>query len=213
VDRVVQTSYTLGVSVAQPRTDKGRATRNRVLDAAAALVFEHGVAGTTLDDVRAAANVSKSQLYHYFADKDDLVHAVIDRTVEQVLGAQPRLTNLSSWAAIAGWFDDLVQLQVDRHAIGGCPIGSLAGELAETDEQARMELAAGFDRWEAPLRDGLRQMQANGKVRPTADSARLATATLAAIQGGLVLTQTRRDPQQLRIALDAAYAYLRSFAA
>ena len=201
------------MTVAEPRTDKGRATRNRVLDAATELVFEHGVAGTTLDDVRAAANVSKSQLYHYFADKEDLVHAVIDRTVEQVLGAQPRLTNLSSWAAIAAWFDDLVQLQIDRHAIGGCPIGSLAGELAETDEQARTELAAGFDRWEAPLRDGLGQMQANGKLRRSADPARLATATLASIQGGLVLTQTRRDPQQLRIALDAANAYLRSFAA
>jgi AcrR family transcriptional regulator len=201
------------MTVAEPRTDKGRATRNRVLDAATELVFEHGVAGTTLDDVRAAANVSKGQLYHYFADKGDLVHAVIDRTVEQVLGAQPRLTNLSSWAAIAAWFDDLVQLQVDRHAIGGCPIGSLAGELAETDEQARTELAAGFDRWEAPLRDGLRQMQANGKLQRSADPARLATATLASIQGGLVLTQTRRDPQQLRIALDAANAYLRSFAA
>jgi len=201
------------MTVAEPRTDKGRATRNRVLDAATALVFEHGVAGTTLDDVRAAANVSKGQLYHYFADKEDLVHAVIDRTVQQVLDAQPQLIDLSSWAAIAAWFDDLVQLQVDRQAIGGCPIGSLAGELAETDEQARTELAAGFERWEAPLRDGLRQMQADGKLRRGADPARLATATLAAIQGGLVLTQTRRDPQQLRIALDAAYAYLRSCAA
>jgi TetR/AcrR family transcriptional repressor of nem operon len=199
--------------VSEPVTDKGRATRNRVLDAAAALVFEHGVAGTTLDDVRAAANVSKGQLYHYFADKEDLVHAVIDRTIQQVLDAQPRLLDLSSWAAIAAWFDDLVQLQVDRHAVGGCPIGSLAGELAETDEQARTELAAGFDRWEAPLREGLRQMQAGGQLMRGADPARLATATLAAIQGGLVLTQTRRDPQQLRIALDAAYAYLRSFAA
>ena len=184
-----------------------------MLDAAAALVFEHGVAGTTLDDVRAAANVSKGQLYHYFADKEDLVHAVIDRTIEQVLDAQPRLIDLSSWAAIDAWFDDLVQLQIDRHAIGGCPIGGLASELVETDEQAREELAAGFDRWETPLREGLRQMQASGKVRRGADAARLATATLAAIQGGLVLTQTRRDPQQLRIALDAAYAYLRSFAA
>ena len=201
------------MTVAEPHTDKGRATRNRVLDAAAGLVFEHGVAGTTLDDVRAAANVSKGQLYHYFADKEDLVHAVIDRTVQQVLDAQPRLIDLSSWAAIASWFDDLVQLQVDRHAIGGCPIGSLAGELAETDEQARTEIAAGFDRWEAPLRKGLVQMQADGKLRRRADPARLATATLAAIQGGLVLTQTRRDPEQLRIALDAAYAYLRSFAA
>ena len=201
------------MAVPEPRTDKGRATRDRVLDAATELVFEHGVARTTLDDVRAAAKVSKGQLYHYFADKGDLVHAVVDRTVEQVLGAQPRLTNLSSWAAIAAWFDDLVQLQVDRHGIGGCPIGGLAGELAETDERARTELAAGFDRWEAPLRQGLRQMRTDGKLRRSADPARLATATLAAIQGGLVLTQTRRDPQQLRIALDAAYAYLRSFAA
>ena len=201
------------MTATEPRTDKGRATRNRVLDAATELVFEHGVAGTTLDDVRAAANVSKGQLYHYFADKEDLVHAVIDRTVQQVLGAQPALADLSSWAAIAGWFDDLVQLQVDRHAIGGCPIGGLAGELARTNEQARTELAAGFDRWEAPLREGLRQMHADGKLRRGADPARLATATLAAIQGGLVLTQTRRDPGQLRVALDGAYAYLRSFAA
>jgi AcrR family transcriptional regulator len=200
------------MTVAEPRTEKGRATRNRVLDAATELVFERGVAGTTLDDVRAAANVSKGQLYHYFADKDDLVHAVIDRTVQQVLDAQPRLLDLCSWAAIAGWFDDLVQLQVDGHAIGGCPLGSLAGEVAETDDQARTELAAGFDRWEAPLRAGLRQMQADSKLWRGADPVRLATATLAAIQGGLVLTQIRRDPQQLRIALDAAYAYLRSFA-
>jgi AcrR family transcriptional regulator len=201
------------VKAEAPPTDKGRATRERVLDAAAELVFERGVAGTTLDDVRAAAKVSKSQLYHYFADKEDLVLAVVDRTAEQVLEAQPRLADLSSWAAIAAWFDDLVAIQTSRGAAGGCPLGSLAGELAETNEPARAGIARGYERWEEPLRRGLEQMRSSGKLRRTADPARLATATLASIQGGLVLTQTRRDPQQLRIALDAAYAYLRSFAA
>jgi|SRR5271156_369758 len=199
--------------MSQPPTDKGRATRTRVLDQAATLVFENGVAGTSLDDVRAAANVSKSQLYHYFADKDDLVHAVIDHTVDRVLDAQPRLADLSSWAAITAWFDDLVELQIALGGEGGCPLGSLAGELAQTDDVARGELAVGFERWEAPLRRGLEDMRASGKLRRSANPARLATATLASIQGGLLLTQTRRDPQQLRIALDAAYAYLRSFAA
>jgi TetR/AcrR family transcriptional regulator, transcriptional repressor for nem operon len=194
-----------------PPTEKGRATRDRIVDAATTLIFEGGVAGTSLDDVRAAANVSKSQLYHYFADKDDLVHVVIDRTVQGVLDAQPRLDDLSSWAAIRAWLDDLVELQDERGAIGGCPIGGLAGQLAERDEVAREELADGFARWEAPLRAGLEQMRAAGKLRRSADPDRLATATLAAIQGGLVLTQTRRDPGQLRIALDAAYAYLRTF--
>ena len=201
------------MATAEPLTKKGRATRDRVLDAATALVFERGVAGTTLDDVREAAKVSKGQLYHYFADKDDLIHAVIDRTIEQVLEAQPELADLSSWSAIAKWLDHLVELQVTREAAGGCPIGSLAGELAENDERARRELAGGYDRWEHPLREGLERMRSTGKLRRSANPAQLATATLAAIQGGLVLTQTRRDPEQLRIALDAAYAHLRSFAA
>ena len=201
------------MTVVEPRTTKGRATRDRVLGAATALVFERGVADTTLDDVRAAAKVSKGQLYHYFADKEDLIHAVIDRTIQQVLAAQPRLTDLSSWTAISRWLDDLVELQVARQATGGCPIGGLAGQLAETDELARQALAAGFDRWEEPLRIGLEKMRSQGKLQRSADPARLATATLAAIQGGLVLTQTRRDPRQLRVALDAAYVYLRSFAA
>ena len=200
------------MSTTQPLTQKGLATRDRILDTVTVLIFEHGVAGTTLDDVRAAAKVSKGQLYHYFADKDELIHAVIDRTIQQVLDAQPRLSKLSTWTAISSWLDDLVQLQVQRHAVGGCPIGSLAGELAEKDELTRAELAGGFERWEAPLRQGLEQMQAEGKLRRNAGPARLVTATLAAIQGGLVLTQTRRDAQQLRIALDAAYVYLRSFA-
>jgi TetR/AcrR family transcriptional repressor of nem operon len=200
------------MAVSEPPTEKGRATRDRVLDAATALVFERGVAGTTLDDVRVAASVSKSQLYHYFTDKDALVRGVVDRTVQQVLDAQPRLADLSSWTAIAAWFDDIVELQVDLQA-AGCPIGRLVGQLAGRDELARRELAAGFERWEVPLRRGLEAMRAAGKLRRAADPARLATATLAAIQGGLVLTQTRRDPQQLRIALDAAYAHLRSFAA
>jgi AcrR family transcriptional regulator len=201
------------VGTAIPITNKGRATRERILDAASGLVFEQGVAGTRLDDVRAAAKVSKGQLYHYFADKEDLIHAVIDRTIQQVLEAQPMLADLSSWTAIAAWFDDLVELQVARQAVGGCPIGGLAGQLAETDDVARHELAAGFDRWEEPLRQGLEKMRERGRLRRNADPARLATATLAAIQGGLVLTQTRRDPRQLRIALDAAYAHLRSYAA
>jgi hypothetical protein len=61
----------------RPRlTPKGRATRARIVEEAAALIHERGVAGTTLDDVKAAAEVSGSQMYHYFPDKNDLVQAV-----------------------------------------------------------------------------------------------------------------------------------------
>src|SRR3954470_15248945 len=103
-------------------------------------------------------------------------------------------------------------MQAERQACGGCPIGSLAGQLAERDPQARAAIAEGLDRWEAHLRDGLCRMKERRRLHAAADPAALATATMASLQGGLLLTQVRRDPQQLRIALDAAREVLRGAA-
>jgi AcrR family transcriptional regulator len=190
-----------------PKTAKGRATRERIVAAAGELVFTRGVAETSLDDVLERAGASKSQLYHYFEDRSALLRAVVEQNTEEVLAS---IGPLDGWKAIRGWFDSMVVLQEERKACGGCPIGSLVAQLAETDDAARAALASSFERWRALLRDGLRSMQARGKVARDADPDRLATATLAAIQGGLLLTQTQRDPQQLAAALDAAYAHLRA---
>jgi len=97
-----------------------------------------------------------------------------------------------------------VAVQHARNAKGGCPIGSLVGQLAEQDEGARLELAEGIDRWEEAIRTGLDRMAARGELRPDVDPGALAQNTLAAVQGGLLLTQLRRDPHQLRAALDGA---------
>jgi TetR/AcrR family transcriptional regulator, transcriptional repressor for nem operon len=197
-----------------PATEKGRATRERILRAAAELVAEKGAAGMSLDDVRARTSASRSQLYHYFEDREDLVRAVIDVTTDAVIDVQGDLLHrLDSWTGIDRWFDALVALQEERHARGGCPIGSLAGQLAERDAGARVAIAAGLERWETHLRDGLTRMKARGKLRKDASPAALATATMASIQGGLLLTQVRRDPRQLRTALGAARNNLRRAAA
>lgn len=197
-----------------PTTPRGRATRDRILQAAAELVTEKGAAGMSLDDVQARTGASRSQLYHYFKDRDDLVRAVIDVTTDTVLSRQGEfLDHLDSWAGIDRWFDLMVQDQIARQARGGCPIGSLAGQLAECDPDARAAIAAGLDRWEAHLRDGLTRMRTRGKLREDADPATLAASTMASIQGGLLLTQVRRDPRQLRIALNAARNNLRLAAA
>jgi TetR/AcrR family transcriptional regulator, transcriptional repressor for nem operon len=196
-----------------PKTAKGRQTRERIVGAAGELIGERGVAGTSLDDVIERAGASKSQLYHYFDDRDALLRAVVSHNCDAVLAVQPHLGSLDSWTAIRAWFDSLIQLQVDREARGGCPVGSLAGQLAETDERARVALEDSFARWEQPISEGLRSMRDQGKLARRADPDELATATLASIQGGLLLTQIRRDPGQLASALEATYANLRAHAA
>ena len=76
------------MTVASPSTRRGRATRERIIRAAAELVAERGVAAVSLDDVGACAPASRSQLYHYFDDKEALIRAVVDATSDAVLGAQ-----------------------------------------------------------------------------------------------------------------------------
>ena len=209
MDRPVQKAGTLtSMTVA---TAKGRATRARIVRTAAELVAERGVAGVRLDDVGARAPASRSQLYHYFEDRDALLRAVVEATSDAVLGAQAeRLGGLDSWEGLDRWFAALVDLQRERRARGGCPLGSLAGQLAERDPAARAAIADGLGRWQAQLQAGLERMRARGELAEDADTGALAAATMASLQGGLLLCQVHRDPEQLRLALDAARVVLRA---
>ena len=73
----------------RPRlTPKGGRTRARIVEEAAALIHERGVARTTLEDVKVAAEVSGSQMYHYFPDKNELVQAVIDYQADTIVNQQ-----------------------------------------------------------------------------------------------------------------------------
>jgi len=176
-------------------------------------MFAHGVRGASLDAVMAATGVSKGQLYHYFADKGDVVRAVIARQTLRVFDAQrPLLDALDSWDAIAAWFDTLVQLQEEGGCVGDCPLGSLASELVDRDEDTRGDLVNSFDAWQGYVARGLECMQSRGELVATADPVALATATLASIQGGLLLTQIHKSTRSLRLALDATFIYLRTFA-
>ena len=89
--------------------------------------------------------------------------------------------------------------QREHHCSGGCPIGSLGGQLAETDPDARAHVAEGFKRWEATIQNGLREMHARGELTPDTDPDTVALALLAALQGGLLLTQVKRDTKPLAV--------------
>lgn len=193
----------------QRLTRKGQATRDRIVEAAARLMIEQGVARTTIEDIQAAAAVSPSQLYHYFPGKDALVSAVIDQQTAQVLEIQHSgLGSLDTIDSLTKWRDLMVGSLTEMQCAGGCPLGSLASDLSESDPVARVQLAGAFAQWEGLIRDGLVQMQQRGELAADADPAELAVAMLAAVQGGLLLSQVRRDPAPLRIAVDTMIDHL-----
>jgi len=194
----------------EPRTGRGRASRERIVERAADLFAERGIAGTSVDEVLAAAKAGKGQFYHYFRNRDELAAAAVGYRCTQVVdGLTEALGDVSSMAgleqALAGFITGFEQT-----GLPGCPIGTLATEVAGRNEAARMRAAAGFDAWERLLADALERMRQRGELRAGAQPAVLATGLLASIEGGMVLSQTRKDVASLRIAVDTGLAQVRT---
>jgi TetR/AcrR family transcriptional repressor of nem operon len=190
--------------VRQRLTPKGERTRARIVEKAAALIHERGVAATTLEDVNLAAEVSGSQMYHYFPDKNELVQAVIDYQADTIVNHQRRV--LSSANGVEAWRKMVITAAKRTKAKGGCPLGSLVGQLAEIDPEARALIAAGFDQWAAAISDGLRSLHADGKLRSDIDPDDLATTLLAALEGGLLLGQVLRSSRPIETAVETLLA-------
>ncbi len=196
--------------MSEPSTRRGRDRKARIITAAAELMYERGIRGTSVDDILAASGSGKSQFYHYFPDKSALVVEVLGYQLDQILDEQSRL-RLDSYNGIAIWFERLVAM---HHARGlhGCPLGSLAGEAAAQEEQLRKTAATAFGRWESSVAAALEEMRRRGEVADSVDPAELAEAVIAIIQGGYLVSSVKGDVRPMRAALRVALRHLESFA-
>ena len=194
----------------EPKTRRGRASRERLVEVAAQSVAEHGISQLRLDEVLRAAGASKSQMYHYFPDRDGLVDAAVSHRCTEVLA------RLESAFERVESFQDLQEVLSGFAAdyaeqLSGCPIGTLAAELTEGPDGARSLVTDAFGSWEKLLADALSRIRANGELTSRANPAELATGLLAAMEGGMLLGQVRADVDPLEAALAVGLGYIATF--
>jgi AcrR family transcriptional regulator len=192
--------------VPQGLTTKGAATRQRVIEGAAALMRRHGP-DVSLDEVRAETNTSKSQLFHYFPDgRKHLLLAVARHEAEQVISdQQPHIDALTSWDAWQAWRRAVVEHY--RRQGRNCPLSVLIGQLAPDDEEAAAVVAGLLERWHGLLAAGVAAMQRQALMRTDVEAARAADALLSGLQGGAItlIATGRIGPLEaaLELGLDA----------
>ncbi|MFK0294891.1 TetR/AcrR family transcriptional regulator [Streptomyces sp. NPDC090442] len=193
-------------------TAKGKATRSRIVEGAAAVLREKGVTAVTLEDIMARTSTSKSQLFHYFpAGKDALLLAVAQFEADQVLeDQQPYLGRLDSWEAWERWRDVVIK----RYETQGdeCPLGSLFFQIGRSTPGARAIVVELLRRWQQSLAIGIRSLQETGQLPAEIDVDTRAAALLAAIQGGVSILLSTGQATHLRAALDQGIADLRRMA-
>jgi AcrR family transcriptional regulator len=198
----------MGPNAVEKLTPKGRATRQRIIDGAAAEIRVRGAVATTLEDVMAQTATSKSQLFHYFpGGKDQLLLAVAEQEAALVLSdQQPHLGQLTSWAAWQRWRDAVVARYRRQGQL--CPLSTVMSEIGRTPG-AQAVTTALIGQWRAEIEAGVRAMQAQGKIAADTDPTQAAAALLAGIQGGVSVLLSTGDISYLEAALDVGIASLR----
>jgi len=197
----------------RPLTAKGRDTRQRIVATASDLMVERGVSAVSLDEVGRETSTSKSQMYHYFASKDDLVAAVVICVRDRIMSFQcDLLVAVESVDGLRSWADSIIALQRQAPQWSGCPLGTLSSELIGETGTGRPDIQDAFVSWQLLLTRTLARLQDSGKLQADADPERLATATLASLEGGLLMSEALQDESPLAIALDAALDHLGTFA-
>jgi TetR/AcrR family transcriptional repressor of nem operon len=196
---------------------RGLRTREQVLAEASALFRERGFRGTSIGDVLERTGIQKGSLYHHFASKDELGHAVLDRWTEDL---RSRLLDyLTSPAGppplerIAAALDGFVTEQEAAGCRGGCPFGNLALEMADVDERFRARISEAFRRLSDAFSALITRAKHDGALRPDADPQVLGHFLVASIEGGILLAKVHRSTEPLAATLRAAEAHIASFQA
>jgi AcrR family transcriptional regulator len=195
------------------RSAQGAETRLRIIQAAADLFHKQGVHATSPDQVIEASNTGKGQFYHYFRNKEGLVHEVLQAHLEAIrAGTAPLDYEIASWQDLERWFIAHVKLQKHFRMTRGCPFGTIGNEVTENDELIRQDLSLIFEVVKNKLAAFLIQEKAKGALLPDANAEALADFCIAAVQGAMLVGKIKRNSQVVETTVKEALSHVRQFA-
>ncbi|HET7717174.1 MAG TPA: TetR/AcrR family transcriptional regulator [Bauldia sp.] len=180
---------------------KGRATRDRLLDFAEAAVLAKGFAATSIDELIAAAGITKSGFFYHFKDKADLAKALILRYLERDSELLDNLFRRGDELHDDPLHGFLVGLKLFAEMMANLPEahpGCLAASFAYQDQIFNREIrelnARGLLAWRRRFRERFELIAERYPPRPEVDLEALADMATAIIEGGLIVGRALRDP-------------------
>jgi AcrR family transcriptional regulator len=183
-------------------------TRDRLVEVARTLFWEHGYAGTGIAQILKEADAGSGSLYHFFPTKEDLLLAVLEWYRENLGPAviAPVFRRVSDpIERIFGILDGYRQGLLATNFHRGCPIGNLALELADSHPAARELLAVNFTGWRKQIERCL--AEASGRLPAPLDREALALFVLTTMEGAVMLARSYRSIEPY----DAAVTQLRDY--
>jgi TetR/AcrR family transcriptional regulator, transcriptional repressor for nem operon len=191
-------------------------TRERLLQAAFREVYRYGFQSAGIDAILSATKVTKGALYHHFASKEALGHAIIEEVVatfprDRWLLPLQRSKDKDPIDALIGIVRAIPARPRDLKA--GCPLVNLAQEMSQLDEEFRERLERIFHAWQEGIAMALRRGQSQGTIRRDLVPEETASFLIAMVEGYEVLAKNAQDVNVWKVGLRNIVGWLRSLRA
>jgi TetR/AcrR family transcriptional repressor of nem operon len=185
--------------------------RLRMINAAIDLFQQHGVHATSVDNVLEESGTGKSQFAHYFRNKAGLIEAAISTLSEEIKsGRAPTGYRIESWKEMERWFRTYIDFQTSVGFTRSCPVCTIGNDLAEDERGLRDSVVEFLDWSRRELARFFHEKVKAGELDRGAKPLALADLCLSVMQGGMLLTKIKRDPETFEAASRQVLAYIDS---
>lgn len=191
---------------------KGEKTRQHIIEQAAPIFNERGIAGTTVDDVLAAASVARGCLYNLFDDREDLAEQTVDYLLRVATdNIRARLQTAKTAKQKIHAYLDIHKTPMDFHVKGGCPILNIGVEVDDHHpairQRVREAVLAAQHAFAGILEKGIKA----GEWLPALKAEAFAFKMFAAMEGAIVLCRILETNKPMQALIKGFKEELASF--
>jgi TetR/AcrR family transcriptional regulator, transcriptional repressor for nem operon len=192
------------VTVAVRPTARGKETRQRILDVAEAAILAKGFDATSIEEIVAGAEITRSGFFYHFSDKNELARALIERYLEtdrtvldDIFRRAAELSDDPLHALLIGLklFAEMVADLPNGHP--GCLVASIVYQDRLFDAEVRALNRQGVLGWRAYFLRRLQRVADRYPPREPVDLAVLADMISTVVEGGIVMARALREPRVL----------------
>ena len=189
--------------------------REKLLEAAQHLMLTQGFAATTIDEICAAAKLTKGSLFYYFKSKEHLGKSLLEHfccaSMQRMQECHCSQNDpIDPLERVYRYVDFMIKTSKDAVSGKGCLIGAFAQELSDTHPQIRLMCADGFDAWTKIFEHDLKEAKSKYAPRASFDVKSLAQHFIAIVEGSQILAKAKQDKKIIEKNLQHFKGYMRS---
>ncbi len=182
-----------------------------MISCALELFHTQGVNATSVDQILMRSGTGKGQFSHYFKTKEGLVHATLQFIHEAIKNGQtPTGYDVKSWKDLDKWFKNYIEFQRATHLELSCPVGTIGNDITNDQDLLRQDIRLFLEWARAQLTRFFSDKKAAGELVSTAKPEALADLCMTVMQGGMLLTKIKRDPDIFENSISQTLAYIKS---